>query len=423
MTHFCIVDKNKDVDLHELMMENILDDYKSDVIPQKETETKKTEIKTMDYQVVPPKLFQSVTPQYSIRLPKITKIIEYYAVLDSYVKLKESDIVNGEFKWGFNTHGQTLSEQVGISESLVNVTSIQIGTFYIPIIEDSTYMDRSIEAYGTIELYQYNTSNLGEPPTMIRQDNNYGQYTYSTLFDNETYKFPWPNNPYSQIPFANKISIQIKETGLQSYANFNNVRYNFEFIAHHNNRLNGNPNFIQVKPVNGNKWDEYNFNTPIHDLNTISMVFRNPDYPISFEPDIFYDATIDITFDCLYRYIIVTNTNYPHKLCAGDRIFFRNFIPMLSDNTPNTNFPSYLLNYIQRSNGHAVNAAPCDSAPLDPSRPLANQFRFGLDPGIKLVEPIDPNILASFPGKLDVFIAKRRIRIPIKIKTIQTVEE
>lgn len=409
---------SNDLSLHELMMEDIVPDYKPDVrMPNRIASQANAIVQQQQSPII-----QQDNRPITVNLPKGKEYIEQYVMLDSFVKIKNSSTEFGEYKWNFNTQGQTLDESVGVSENIDNVVSVQIGTFYIPIPEDAVYMDKKVESFGTVSLVQNNTSPVGLPPTLIRQDANYGQYTYSILFDGETYKFPWPNNPFSQIPFANRISIQIKEAGLQSYANFNNVRYNFEFLAMHNNRINGNPNFVQVKPINGARWDEYNFNSPLKNVNTMTLIFRNPDYTINFEPDVMYRSFISLVADATPpagSYMVIT-TQFVHKLCAGDRIYLKNFVPVLPDGTTNTDFPDYLIQYIHRNDGHTVNAVTVGfGITLDPARPILTPTDFGLDPAIKLINPISPNITVSLPGLVDVYIAKRRIRIPMKIKSIK----
>lgn len=372
--------------------------------------------------------------------------IEHYLMLDSYAKIKNSSTEYGEFKWIINTENQTLDESIGVKEAIRNIVQIQIGTFYMPILEDVIYWDERIQTLyssGSVQiqlqknnstilpiLYPYiNVPTGKEPPTLIPQStiSNAGQYTYSTLRENEDILIPWVNNPYSQIPFANKITIQIKEVGLQTYTNFNNVRYNYEFIAMHNNRLNGNPNFIQVKPVNGARWDEFNFSTPIHQLSSITFIFRNPDTTINFEPDVMYYSQLSITSTSPnpgYEYLSI-QTQFDHKLKAGDRIYIRNFRPK---NTTAPLFPEYLKNYILRNDGHVVNEV--NPTLINPGPPpigypgtsITTAIDFGLDPAIKVITPggiVPIEISNSLPAIIDVFIAKRRLRIPMKIKCIK----
>lgn len=420
MSKFYIKESFQDDDLREIMMRDIVPDYKPDIRIPIKSDTNTYANTVVQSQQSP--IVQNVDRPITVNLPKGTEFIEQYVMLDSFVKVKNSATEYGEYRWNFNTQGLTLDESVGVSENIDNVVQIQIGTFYIPIIEDAVYMDKRVESYGTVKLYQNNTSVVNDPPTLIRQNGYYGQYTYSILFDGETYKFPWPNNPFTQIPFANKIAIQIKEASMQSYSNFNNVRYNFEFIAMHNNRLNGNPNFIQVKPINGARWDEFVFNNPLRNLNTMSLIFRNPDNTINFEPDVMYRSFISLTVDATPpsgSYLTIT-TQFVHKLCAGDRIYLRNFIPTMPDGSTNTQFPDYLIQYIHRTDGHTVNSViPGIGLSLDPSRPVPNPSDFGLDPAVKIIDPISPTITISMPGLVDVYIAKRRLRIPMKIKSIK----
>ena len=425
MSKFYMEERFEDINLRELMMEDIVPDYKADVrMPNRINNLQSNVDAIVNSQQS--KIVQQSDRPVTVNFPKSKEFIEQYVMLDSYVKVRNSSTEYGEYKWNFNTQGLTLDEAVGVESNIDNVVQIQIGTFYIPIIEDSLYMDTRVESMGTIKLVQNNTSLLG-PPTLIEQNGHYGQYTFSilnTLPIQEVSRSPWPNNPYSQIPFANKITIQIKEASLQSYSNFGNVRHNFEFIAMHNNRIDGNPNFIQVKPINGARWDEFVFNSPLRNLNTMTLIFRNPDTTINFEPDVMYRSFISLVADATPpagSYIVIT-TQFVHKLYAGDRIYLKNFVPLLADGTTNTLFPSYLLQYIHRVEGHTVNGVT-PTVSLAPAVQLPNPTDFGLDPAIKLLDPIDPNILVSLsppvPGLVDVFIAKRRLRIPMKIKSIK----
>lgn len=411
MNNCFIKDSSKGISLREILIKN-MEEEKEDKIELNQSISQTSRLLNNN-------------PQYS-------EIIEFHLMLDSFLKLRNSDTLNGEFNWQLSINNQSSIEAIGIYGKISNIVSIQIGSFYIPILEDTIYMD-PISVAGqnpgvTYTLHQNNTSSNNEPSTMIRQDGDYGQYPYSILLDNTTYRFPWINNPLSQIPFANKISIQIKETGQQSYSNYNDVRYNFEFIAVPHSRTHGNPNFIELIPCNGDNWDEYKFIIPINNLTTISMVFRNPDYPIKFEPDIYYGATIDGHFTALPfpQVYIILRTPIPHKLLAGDRIYLRNFIPYyVTDKTKiNEDFPKVLLYHLLRIEGHTVNSlVPGLGLSLDPGTPIPTAFEFGLDPAIKVERFFGPDELRvvsnSLPGTIDIIIAKRRLRIPMKIKCLK----
>jgi len=352
---------------------------------------------------------------------------QQYILLDSFLKLKTSNIANGEYNWNLNTHGTTKSESIGIYESLENITEIQIGSFSLPILDDIAYIDPVLLSYGTVNLMQNNSNTeINLAPTMVRKRGNIGQYPHA-LFTNtaDTYIMPWINNPYSQIPFHNHITIQIVETGLQSFSNSNGTRFNFEYEASFNVRLGANPNVIEARPVNANGWDSFVFLNPIRHLGTISLIFRNPDTNLIFEPDVIYHSIISLTIDVLGGGAHVTiNTQTPHYLKGGDRVFLQNFIPMINNTTQsNMDFPHYLTSYINRPSGHVVNSVFSVNPPVNPGEHISTAISFGLDPSIKINNPTDPNISLSFPGLVNVCIAKRRLRIPMKIKYLKNKKE
>jgi hypothetical protein len=384
---------NDSTNIHELLKETLLDKY-----PKKYPEVNENE--------------------------DSEKFINHFIMLDSYLKIRNSATQNGEFDWVFNTRGQSSNEMIGVFENIDFVTEIQIGSFFIPILEDITYINPQILTYGAIELVQNNSNPEFElAPTLVRKGIDVGQYPEAIFIDpTSTYKMPWINNPYTQIPFYNRITVQIKEANLQTYMSRNNVRFSFEMEAAYSTRLGTNPSFVEVNPINSS-WDTYLFLNPLRNLNTLSLIFRNPDIPISFEPDVMYSSVISLTVDPLGGGSHITIfTQYTHKLLAGDRIFLQNFSPTFNGSGFNSNFPIYLTNYINRPEGHVINIVIGTAVtPGIPGSPIPGTS-FCLDPSIKIIDPISPNISASFPGIVDVFIAKRRLRIPIKIKCIKNID-
>jgi hypothetical protein len=346
--------------------------------------------------------------------------MEQFVVLDSFAKIKTSSTEKGEYQWIFNVQGLSSDEQLGILNVIDNVYEIQIGSFYMPILEDINYIDEKFIKFSDVTLIKNNTTPPLEsvlPPTLIRNSYTYGQYPHSILQPDENYKIPWSNNPYSQTPFCNRITVYIKEANLQSYCNVNNTRYNYEFISMYDTRLHNNPNFMQVQPINGSKWDTFRFNTPLRHMESITLVFRNPDQSIQFEPDIMYKSLINMIDinDPFNGGLVHITTQFLHKLNSGDRIYLKNFRPLKADSTFNDEFPVHITNYILRPEGHVVNNIIPDIA-LDPALPLTDGFTFGLDPALKLINPL-PSTLISFPSTIDVFIAKRRLRIPLRIRS------
>lgn len=346
-----------------------------------------------------------------------------YVLLDSFLKLETSTTEKGEYKWLLNTQGVGTSESIGVIELMDYVVEVQIGPFFLPVLEDVDYINIDFISHSDVTLVQNNTTpGINLPPTLIRNGTSSGQYPSTVLkSDSDNYVLPWVNNPYTQIPYFNRITIQLVEANLQSYVNMNNTRFNFEFEAQHNHGLSVNPNFIEAKPINGDGWDIFHFNTPLRQLLTITLLFRNPDYPINFEPDIMYRSVINLSFDIFSGdgYNVIITTQYTHKLKAGDRVFLRNFTPKDLLGNVNANFPIHIKNYINRNDGHVINIVPGTAFfPADPSVDI-NGSAFGLDPSLKILLPLDTNTSTSFPGLVDVLISKRRLRIPLKIKCLK----
>lgn len=355
------------------------------------------------------------------------KIIDTYIIVDSFNKIRSSDTSQGEFKWNIFKGIGSREECVNIYEDLGDVIEICMGSFYMPILEDLSYNDPKFNiSVGTATL-EVNNFNNTMPMTLKRSIDSTitGQYPFSLLTPGGLdYVNPWINSPYTQIPFSNRFTVQLLEAGYYSYNNNNNTRYNFEFDALYGGDNGYNPNFLLVNPINSSdKWDNFNFNDPIRSLTSISLVFRNPDNRIKFEPDIFYNAVIDTEVDIFgVTWIVFYNRQFTvHNLSMGDRIYIKNFVPKLSNGTFNNLFPKYLTDYINRIEGHVVSGKypSHSSSTYYGDRFPVPTYKFGTDPAIKLLNPLDVNITNSLPGSCDIYIAKRRLRIPMRFKSIK----
>jgi hypothetical protein len=283
-----------------------------------------------------------------------------------------------------------------------------MGTFCLPILPEVSYKlvqppPISPSGTNTIVLVHNNNNGLTGPPTLIQNIGNYGQYPKEVLIPPDTFVIPWINNPYTQLPFHNRISVQIKEAGLQSYSDRNGARHHFDFIASYRPQLNTNPNIISVRPLSGYLWDTFVFTEPLQNIQTMTLVFRNPDNPIQFLPDCLY-----------YAKAVSDNAGAPgpfirfeyssHGLSMGDRIFI-------------TGFKSGQINldsYINRSDGHVASGDPTQ-LPLQPGVLIPTLDYFWTDPAIGIVD-LSPQPL--LPQIVDICIAKRRIRIPVRVRRI-----
>ena len=130
------------------------------------------------------------------------------------------------------------------------------------------------------------------------------------------------------------------------------------------------PNVVNVSGAYSGS-TKYIFTEPLIDLQTISLIFRNPDVPIIFDPDFFEcNSFIDFT-----ESIPTLTFKFPsHNLLTGDILNIVNF---------NTGF-IVLDNYINRSNilqngvlgigaGLILGAAPNSDCP-SPKLPNSNKI-------------------------------------------------
>lgn len=355
------------------------------------------------------------------------EFIDTYIILDSFNKIRNSNISNGEYKWNIFKGLGFQEECVNIYNDLTNIVEICMGSFYMPMIEELNYIDNNFSSHVNATLQNNNYSGAVRMTLKRSVDSTVtGQYPYSLLSPSlgHDYIVPWINNPFSQITFANRFTVQLSEAGYYSYYNFNGTRYNFEFDATYRGDYYFNNNFLFANPISScDKWDNFVFNDPIRNLTSLSLIFRNPDNPIQFEPDVFYNITITIYFDIMsgFNYIIFNTSNVTsHKLNTGDRFYIKNFIPKLPNGSINNNFPKYLTEYINKSEGHVASGRiPSESLTLYYGDPITTLDEIGTDPSIRINNPVDINISSSLPSRCDLYVAKRRLRIPMRFKSIK----
>jgi hypothetical protein len=320
-------------------------------------------------------------------VPPFRGITDQYVTLDTFLKAQDSRITSGEYKWTFMVQGVTSNDTIGIGE-IGHVIEIQIGSFSMPILPEIDYVLQSPTGPGQLELIRNNTS-VGAP-TLPPVDGIRGQYAESHVLPGSNTVFPWIDNPYTQTPYGNnEFTIQIREAGRQAYNDSLGQLHHFDF------NMTPTTTGILATPKPGLNWDTYVFTKPIHSLDGITLVFRNPDSTVNFEPDCLYN--IPVSFDVSGNLQFNAAT---HNLNAGDRIT----VVGLS-----TGFP-VLDNYVNRETGHVIGGNPV--APLNPGEKITGDI-FWSDPAIG-VNGLTIDTSRTF--NVTVFIAKRRMRIPIRIR-------
>ena len=192
---------------------------------------------------------------------------------------------------------------------------------------------------------------------------------------------------------------------MQSFSDRDGASHHFEYTLINPSSLGTNPTMLRAAPQTGTGWDQYTFTTPLKELDKLTLIFRNPDVPINFLPDVLYDVTLDV--DAAGELYV----NAPgHSLNVGDRIYI----------TRCATGHAALDNYVNRKDGNVAAGDP--AAILGPGVPISvigfpDIFYF--DPSISIsdVDSFWPGSIMP-PQTVSVFVAKRRIRIPIRIRNI-----
>lgn len=282
-------------------------------------------------------------------------VSDSYLMLDSFTKNFSSVMQNGELSWNIQIQGSTNLDQniIGSRNLLGNVIEIELGAFSLPLLREVPYsLDGPTPSQiNNITLIQNNATDPSDfslapylQPEQIPPEAPPNLPTPASL--PPTPQIPWLNNPLTQTPFGGQITIQIKEAGTQAYNGGNTTSFHhFIYQLQYDTVSNGtSPNLINAVPVN----NLFIFTEPIIDFPSISLVFRNPDIPIIFEPDIINcKIYCDFTSAIGGKYflsIIYEN----HNLLTEDRIYLKKF---------NSGY-NYLDNYMNSQNGLLVGYPP-----------------------------------------------------------------
>lgn len=271
-------------------------------------------------------------------------VSDSYLILDSFTKAAASELEFGVLSWNIQTQGPTNVDQgiIGAMRLLGNVIEVELGSFTLPILKEGRYpINTLIEQRlntSNISLIQNNAS--GEeliPVLSLNQIPSESQaYTTST-------HSPWLNNPLSQTPFGGQITIQLKEAGSQAYSggHISGSLHHFIFqIQYDANKIS--PNSTNVIPMSEGT-NLYIFTEPIIDFNTITLLFKNPDHPIHFESDIINcDISCDfknsINGNCFLQFYYKG-----HNLLTEDRIYLKNVKSGIQNLDTYLNSPDGLL--------------------------------------------------------------------------------
>jgi hypothetical protein len=351
---------------------------------------------------------------------EVAGVSEHYFLLDSFVKdPAASDLAHGVFAWNLMVEGVAAADRLGSRHPLETVTEMDMGQYSFPAINEVPYVLRPTPAVtpsgrNQLTLVQNNTT-VGAPYAPLLAPNvilfgtlPYGQYPYQLLPPPAgEFRYPWLNNPYSQTPNGNAVTVQVGEAGDQAYvdhapAQGTNARHHFEYVVGYFNLIGAtNPNFLQAVPAANA--GPFIFTDPIKSMESITLTFRSPDRPIRFVPDVYYGVSLSLgPGPTLYVQFDVVD----HQLNEGDRIYVTGCACGYAP----------LDEFINSDAGLCVNGDPVAAVYAGPMQPIATPDTFWTDPavGIANVTTATP----VFPQRVNVYVLRRRLLIPFRVRGV-----
>jgi hypothetical protein len=424
-------------------------------------------------------------------------VSDQYIVLDSFAKdAARSNPGAGTFAWNFAVQGSTGNGAVGVRDRVDHVTEVQISPFALPPPPQIPYPVPTIRVQIPPLTPDTNPPLNTTPAGAIVP----GAAALPLRATNSATLAAPTSAPYfSQIACGGRFTIQLVEAGLQSFSSLAGTRYHFDMVARDHAPVGaagdvnagagdiGVPGFpfampLAVSPLTN--WDTYLFTDPLMDVHGLTLMFRNPDVPIQFQPDVLYQTTVTVVSPA---YLTTDATHFPygpptitnpvppipapalpggatwnsniagsfylsfgyvaHGLLSGDQVVIGGF------NSGNATLDAY----VNRPQGHlvgtplvqtpAVQPAPVaqgvalptpDSFALDPMPDVTNllfqyfvpatrqaydatgavlsgQFVPVIDNSGQLVTVGIPSYWMP-PQAVNVYVLKRRIRIPIRFR-------
>jgi len=330
-------------------------------------------------------------------------VSDQYILLDSFEKLPESNTGGGVFTWNFMVQGVTGNQVMGVRDVVDTVIEIEMGSFPMPILPEVPYVLQNtfVGFQPTVILLHNNTNGATGAPLLANN-----QYPQNVGTVPATAFAPWVNNPYTQLPFGGRFTVLVSEAGLQSFSDGNGARHNFEYELSSPAMLGWNPNMVLAKPIRGS--GIYVFTDPLKDVHGITLTFRSFDLPLSFLPDVYYEAVVTSAVGAgppnpAAPFLVFNIPN--HSLNQGDRFFVSGF---------NSGSPT-LDTYVNRAVGHVAAGDPTLPA-LSPGTLIPDPDNFFTDPAIGLAALGVP--APVLPKLAVVRIAKRRLLVPVRFRRV-----
>lgn len=313
-------------------------------------------------------------------------VSDQYMVLDSFEKVETSTPEKGEFKFNFMVQGVTRDQNIGVKDKLDTIIGIQVCSFCIPLLPFDDFDPATIIALNPALSALGLTANGPLPATG----------------DAAT-------NAQSQTPFCSRVTMYLKEIGLQSYSDADNRRHHFEFQAEPEGApTTTSPSGDRLRLTPLEKCEYFLFTDPIQDVHGLTVCFYNPGNTLRFPPDCLYGVRVVSASPGQELIFIYNDPTNLLNLEVGDRIYIRGF---------STKHP-LLDTYVGRPEGHLVGQGGFNRTPPSPN---GITVRFLLNPSIStagLSPPIPPGTTIASSTQVVVCIAKNRVRIPLRFRRV-----
>jgi len=287
-------------------------------------------------------------PGFTTMTTPFPNISDHYLVLDSAEKYENSRPEEGEFIFNFMVEGVTRNQTIGVRNVIENVVSIQIMPFYLPLLPDRPFKLNDPQA------------DKGLPRLLANPS----------------------SSQNSQLQYG-RITLLLKEIGLQSISGAQNRRHHFEF------EVNELSDRLLLTPIAGH--DTYIFTDPIKEIHGLTLCFYNPFDPLEIPNDILNANLVSVTSPPFLE--LQLHPGQTHNLVLGDVIFIKGV----------STSSSTINRYLNRLEGHLIGTGTTPS--LISLNPTVDGTPLGLAP-----------VHAS--GAIKIIIPKNRLRVTARIRCL-----
>ena len=301
-------------------------------------------------------------------------ISDQYIVLDSFEKVAGSKVHQGELQFNMMVQGVTKDQTIGVRDCLDNVISVRVGAFTIPTLSYDVFVPATVLA---IEPY----------------------LSVLTLVANGALPAAGDavTNAQAQTPYG-RVTLYLKEFGMQSYSDHNNRRHHFEFDA----SLVGLGDRMMLTPLRYG--EPFVFTEPIQAVDALTACFYTPGTQLRLPPDCLYNVQASSNGAQLLTFTYTDPTNLLN-LAVSDRVTIEGFV------TGNT----ILDAYIARPAGHMVGAGGFSLGAVSRA---GQTVTFRLNPDVTVSAYYGASVAVPSTSSVVVKVAINRIRIAMQLRRV-----